>query len=161
MKNNKGYLLAVVVLLILNGFLLFLLGQESPQHRSPRSHQNGLMKRISNTLALTVEQEQRYAHMARHHHQRMMEIDKEQKALITSYFQLLHAFSTDSTAIVTLLEKIKTKEGEKVQFTYRHFEELKALCNKEQQAHFEEITNEIVAVLLGSKKKRPLPPRDF
>ena len=158
-SSNKIYKLALVLLILINGALVFLLLQNAPPPRpGPKGH-GPLLEKITAKLELTEDQRLSYSGMALGHRENMRMIEKEQKRLITSYFQsLMH--TTQNQSNDSLVDQILKQEQRKLEITYAHFEELKTLLDEKQKDRFELIMKDILKVLVGEGKKLPPPPRD-
>ena len=158
-SSNKIYKLALVLLILINGALVFLLLQRTPHPRHTPKVRGPLLEIISNKLQLTEDQHASYTEMAVRHRENMKSIEQEQKRLVEIYFQSLTSDSQNESNDALTNEILKL-EQKKLEITYAHFEELKALLDENQKDRFELIVKDILQVLVGDHKKLPPPPRD-
>ncbi|WP_339793114.1 MAG: hypothetical protein ACMVP2_17565 [Imperialibacter sp.] len=160
MNTHRIYQIGLFVMLAMNIILLFLMFR-GPKFPPRPLGKEDMMKRISQQLALTSDQEQRYFKMAQGHQMAMMDIEREQRSLLKAYFSNLREASSDSLTQATRMTQLSALEEKKITLTYQHFEALKALCTPAQLTHFDDITEKITQVLTGAEKNAPPPPRDF
>lgn len=162
MKNYNIYKIGLIVMVIINGVMIFLFVQRPPfPPPSSKAHkENPLMDKISGELGLTSQQKERYVALAKAHRMNMTEIERGQRKLVRSYFELLKMQDTDQEGMEEMLNEIQQFERAKLTLTFQHFEDLKMLCNEEQQDRFELIMDEVLKVLVSDGKNLPPPPRD-
>lgn len=160
MKKRTTYAIGFVIMIILNGVLIFLMLRGPilpPPPPSGPAKGGDLQGKISKELGLNFEQQETYAALAKEHRFAMDQLEKDQKEVIKSYFNSLIE-DEGNTAI--MLEKIEQYESDKITLTYQHFEQLKALCSEDQKTQFKLIMKDIIAVLVGPEiNNRPPPPQ--
>lgn len=158
MISKKIYKIGLIVLIIVNGVLIFLLTQgPPPPPKDQRSR--SLIQKISKKLNLSPDQIDKYSAMAFQHREAMQSIENEQKRFVSTYFESLTSTDpSDSTSVMT--NQILQLEKKKLEVTYGHFEDLKDLLNEDQQEQFEKIIKDILVVLVGGEEILPPPPRD-
>ena len=135
MKKTKLYLIAIIVLLILNFVQLaipFFL------HGPPRG--DGPKFNATEILHLNDDQKGNFDKIARAHHQKMVELQDQQKKLTEKYFAAPNPI---------FLEEIKTLEIEKIKFTNTHFEEVKSILNKEQMQYYQDFKDKAVNIIIN------------
>ena len=86
----------------------------------------------------------------------MMKIGARQRTLVSPFFDGL--IDKPTTSKDSLLQEIQRLEKEKIQLTYKHFEEIKAMLKPEQLASFEPFMKTILKEILNPSKNSP-PPR--
>ena len=157
MKPLQFYKYATWGLLLLNVLIVgfFFLGP--PPNGA---HRGGSGPRATELLNLDEQQNQLFLASAKSHETKMNDITKEQKALLTAYFNHLvsNAPTTNKNDLLTQYEQL---ESQKIKQTYQHFSEIKNILNTEQEADFEVFINDILRFLLPDKRKNPPPPKEF
>lgn len=149
--KNRMFKLGFFLLLILNIVLavVIFIGKPSPLKKGDMKEQ------IITTLKLNETQQSQFLELAAAHLDRIIEIDKKQKQLITHYFldQKMKEVTKQST-----LEEIKELHAEKVAVTYEHFAEIETLCTPDQLPAFRDMLKELLPLISGSNPNEG-PPR--
>lgn len=153
----KAKLLPVLlmVLILLNGFLIFMLINKPHEKRGQHPERNFLTKE----LGFSDKQKNQFIKLDETHRDNMLGIDQQlrkQKDILFNSFQKEN-FSADS--ITNQIGKLQAKKEAEV---FRFFSKVRALCNKKQTIQFDKI---IKKALRGGKpgppnKRRIPPPED-
>lgn len=154
MNLLKFYKYIIFSLVGLNMIVLafFLLAKPHPIHQPPPKN---FQAEVIKIFGLDNQQASVFKELSNGHKQRMKEIDEQQEKLLLPYFGSL-TNASKSTDKESLLNQFQQLEREKIEVTYRHFEEIKKLLNKKQLPEFEEFMKNITNKLLsGEKKKSP------
>lgn len=158
MKRETLLTIAVITLLLLNfGTLGFLLLGRAPHPAGtgPRP----LDRKIVETLALDATQKQQFESLKRAHREQMRNSDQAYRAALENYFALLKndmILPAQQDSLQAILSQI---QGERARVTFQHFKDLKALCNAEQQKHFEALLPDLLQVILPPRPNAPAPPQ--
>jgi len=160
MNKNTMFKVGFIIMILLNAVLIFLLIKPHLQH-PPQQARGSFKDKISNTLMLDEQQQDRFEEFAKEHHQTMMKIDKEQKELVRTYFNFLKSEGAQVWNQGELMKQIQQFESKKIEATFQHFQDLKGICSKDQLLLFDDIIDEITGVMLSDKKNNRPPPRDF
>ncbi len=158
MKQLQFYKYAAGALLLLNlAIMAFFFFTKPPPHK--RGSYN-FQKRAVDILKLDEQQHATFLQFAKVHNQKMDAVNEQQRMLLKPYFQSIIDTSkiTDSERV---LNEVQLLERNKIEVTYRHFQEVKSILNTEQQADFEEFMNNALEIILLETKKNPRPPKDF
>lgn len=159
MSQIKFYKYVIWSLVGLNMVILafFLLTKPRPRHRpSPKKFQSEVIE----IFRLNDQQVAVFRELADEHKQKMNEISEQQATLLLHYFENL-ADSSESVGKDRLLNQYQQSEKEKMEVTYRHFQDIKRLLSKDQLPYFKEFMAEFTERLLHRRKKIPPPPKDF
>jgi len=168
MSRYQLFKYATLGLLVLNLFLLGLafLPTKSPPRRMPPDDLN-FRSEVINMLDLNAEQEARFREEATQHAQVMKRLSDRQRELLEPYFHSM----VDSIPLQerdSLLGEIEKLEGEKIRYTRKHFEAVRAMLSPAQQVNFEEFIHAALSIVLQKQrsrppphKKNPPPPKDF
>lgn len=161
MKKSTFLWGAIVILFLLNTATLFFMAHNRQmEHRPPPPAEGNRRfdEQVIRTLQLSPEQEQRFEHLKREHHQQMMTLDEATDAPFRQYFGMLLRSKADSLLKDSLEQEIAGIYLEKVNLTYAHFEQLKAICTPEQQQRFDQLVPSLMQVITPDKKN-PGPGR--
>lgn len=145
----KFYRNSSIALLCINlVFLVFFFSRPRPHHHGPPDG-----KKAKRHLNLTDQQQADFVVLATQHQAQMINYNQQQRLLVEQYFAPLTSnklkINTDS-----LLNIITTIEQQKIEVTYRHFEEVKAILREEQYARFEDFVDHAIGMILKKKKKK-------
>jgi protein CpxP len=144
---------AIIILFLLNaGTLFFLL---SSRHHGPPERRGGnknFDELVMHTLELTPGQVDKFDQMKRQHHEQMLQLDEATKQPFDAYFSLLTQPITDSATRDSLEKKITDLYRQRMQVTYRHFAELKAICTPQQQQKFDALVPSLMQVMSTGEK---------
>lgn len=159
MNQVKFYKYIIFGLVSLNMIVLafFLLTKQHPRHQPPPKN---IQAEVIKIFGLDSQQTVAFNKLTIGHKQKMREIEAQQKKLLLSYFGSL-TNDIQGADKDSLLDQFQQLEREKIEFTYRHFEEIKELLNKSQLPEFEEFMRNVTDKLLSGKKKNHPPPKDF
>jgi hypothetical protein len=143
----KSKLLPVllVILILLNGVLIFMLIKKPHENRSHPQERNFLIKE----LQFTDYQKDKFLSFDTVHRENMMHFDQQ---LRKHKDVLFNSFSAGTLDIDSLSLLIGTLEGEKEVEVFRFFKSVRKICNKEQKEKFDSIINR---ALKGGKNRPP------
>jgi len=159
--NNRWIAVITWVLLTANIVTLALLwtnkkNDEKPaQH--PFAHGGQLFEFINRELNLDTVQQQTYKILRDEHQAGVRPLQDSIKKVKDDFFALLRDENVTETIIGEYTRKIGALEQQRDIITFKHFQKLRALCNKDQQIHFDSIIREIVQSM-GGPKRPPGPP---
>ena len=164
-KHIQFYKWALIAMILLNiGLLTFFVLNKPHTHRHGNNiHPNSrrAFRDVAvNILQLDEQQKPQFIALTKKHNRQMRSIDEQQKEILRLYFSKLLEKS-DTTNPDTLINKVNMLEKEKIEVTYQHFEEVKAILNEYQYSDYKEFVNKALEKLLLETKKNPPPPKDF
>ena len=148
-------------LLVLNLAMIaffFLTKPEFPQQRRPPGDHQKM--NASTTLGLNKDQTEKFLTSAKRHEGEIKSIDAQQKELLTQYFNSLIDTTLMSKNQITI-DSFTTLEKQKIEITYRHFQEIKDILSFEQVNDFEPFMKEVLKKAIPRHRKNPPPPKDF
>ena len=159
MEKTKLLMITVIGLLVLNlatlGFL-FISGPKG--HKPPHDRTEGRqMPReiIINRLHFDVNQQKDYDKIIQWHKGEIKRLDSEiREAKIGLYSQLKES-QLDLKVKDSLIAVINTNQKQIETTHFKHFEEVKKLCNKDQLEDFNELTEELSKLFSPNKPPRP------
>ncbi len=157
MKEVKFYKSATLILIVLNLVIVacFIFGRPKPpgpgQH-PPFAH------RATELMKLDETQLAQFEELVKIHREDMESLNGLQKELLDSYFKNIYD-AKNAPSNDYQLKKLQTIEGQKVESTYRHFEEIKALLQPEQLDGFEQFMRGAMNQILTGKQRNQGPLR--
>ena len=146
-SNSKtGWLIAIVVLVVINIATLFTIWRIKREHHPPpngRSAANFLIKE----LGFDSAQKEKYLALVQQHQQELRGIKEQSREAKADFFSLV-ADSTISEATIKA-QAAKAFEGENQVAikTFYHFQQVRALCTSEQKKKFDNIIKEVVGMM--------------
>lgn len=147
-------------MLLINGVLIFFLVQGPKKEGYGDRRGADVKERISRRLEFNREQESAYFKLAVDHQDKMRDSRNEQKELVKAYFEFLASPDSNVEEQERIIEEIKSLEAQKLSITYQHFEDLKAICNKDQLLKFETVLKDLLPIFSDSPRRpgrRPGP----
>jgi protein CpxP len=161
--KSKLLLAVFVLLILLNGVLIFMLIKKPHQNKRAPQGKNFL----THQLQFTNNQKNKFLSFDEVHRENMMHFDEQ---LRKHKDVLFNSFSGSSLNIDSLSALIGTLEGEKEVEVFHFFKSVRKICNKEQKGKFDSIINKAIK---GGKNgpprggenhsprdvRMPLPPR--
>jgi len=150
----------VGILFILNLALLATIWcRPGAEHSMPPPMHEGARpdELIKGKLHFTEEQNKAFDELRDRHHDSIMMLQRQGKALRTQYFDYLkHPGAADSNRIDSLGAAIGNVQQQIEFVTFRHFRQVRMLCDEKQKATFDEIIDDVLRMMArqhGSKKE--------
>lgn len=145
----KTKLLAVliIVLVVLNGFLIYMLvAQTNLKGKKPPARNF-----LTNQLNFSEEQKGIFTELDEEHRERMLDFERK---ITRQKDNLFSSFQEEDSTIDTraIIERTSRLEVEKELEVFEFFKQVRAICNEEQKSKFDKI---IKRALRGNK---PGPP---
>lgn len=159
MKQLQFFKLASLVLLLLNaGILLFFWLQRPPRAPGMGGAIGSFETVAIDLLQLDESQAADFQNLAIEHGTRIHAFNQEQNRNLQQYFSTVYR-AGDLLLKDSLIMQVEQLEQQKVQFTYQHFEDVRALLRPEQLPQFEVFVTQAVGRLLRPEKKGGLHRR--
>ncbi len=158
MKQSTFFVIAAIILFILNGILIALVLQKPAQPIPQGGNPGELKLKIGEQLNLSDQQIQEHHRLADEHARGLRRLSEQQKRLARNYFSLLSDSDVDSSQASDLLDEISNLEAQKIQLTYEHLDDIKSFLSEEQLPLFDSILDEILKVMLNDQRNSPPPP---
>ncbi len=157
MSQLKFYKYATFGLLFLNiGVLAFFL-LAKPGPRPPASPAN-FRGEVIKILDLNSEQERTFTALAEDHNRKMNSLNEQQRKLLRPYFENLNSPDVRINK-EDVLNQVQQLEGEKMEVTYQHFQDLKSILSESQLPHFERFIRRFMDRVFSSPEKSTPPPK--
>lgn len=155
MNKTTFLTVALIVLLILNAVSLFILFHD---HLGKNDHQlhngEGPANYIIEQLKLDATQQKQFADLRREHQDFTRKFHDEDRKLHDAYFDLLKTDNPDKTKVDSIASLMSVQHKQLEQFTFEHFQKLRAICRDDQKKLFDETIDDISKMIGGG----PPPP---
>lgn len=123
---------------------------------------------IITQLGLNASQQQTYEQLVQQHRQKVGAIQEELHRAKDAFFNSVARPETSQAELDTLSSNIANYEKQLDMLTYQHFKQVRALCNNEQKAKFDNIIKQVMRMMGpgGGRPPRgpggdlPPPPED-
>ena len=152
----KGLLILLIILVLMNGVLIFMLVKKPHQNRGQRGHKGRNF--LTNQLKYTEHQKTKFIRLDHIHRTAMIGFDEQ----IRKHKDVLFNSFSNNINIDSIALLIGKLEGIKEVEVFRFFKSVRKICTIDQQKKFDKIMNE---ALKGDKNGPPrerrvrLPPR--
>jgi periplasmic protein CpxP/Spy len=137
----------VGLLTLLNVALLVTIWQKPPH--GPMSHAPRPADRIIHELNFTHDQQNEFEKLKRQHHDAMLDLQSEGRALRDEFFELLKQENPDQAAVTEKVKAIAKNQEDIEMVTFNHFQQVRKLCNPEQQKRFDNMIKDLLHTMAG------------
>ncbi|MDB9724171.1 hypothetical protein OAA58_05825 [Polaribacter sp.] len=135
----------LILLIILNGILIFMLLKKPHESKRHSQERNFLIQE----LQFTDDQKDKFLSFDTAHRENMMHLDQE---IRKQKDRMFNSFANENLNLDSLSTKIGLLEGKKVVELFRFFSKVRNICTQEQQSNFDTIINK---ALKGGKERPP------
>lgn len=159
--NNRWLSALTLLLLTANIVTLALLwtnrkaGGKEDQRQPPPGQ---VFEFLTHELKLDSVQQEAYKKLREEHQGGQKIIQDSIRKAKDEFFALLHDPRVSDSMIKMYSRKAVEAEQKLDEFTFRHFQKLRALCNAEQQKRFDEIIQEALHRMASPRRQGPPPP---
>jgi hypothetical protein len=158
-SGNKWIVYVTVVLLVANIVTLSMLwinnNHAAKENRGPAS----LFEFICNELQFTPVQREQYEKLKQLHHKESLPLQDSLRLSKEAFFSLLKQQNINDTLVLHQYSTVTRAEKNIALLNFRHFQQIRAICNTTQQQKFDDILLEAVG-RIGSQRP-PGKPDEF
>ena len=156
MEKTKLLTITVIGLLLLNfGTLGFLFFSGPKDHKGPHDGRQKPKEIIIKKLHFDAAQQKEYAKLIEWHRGEITKLDRNiREAKNELYSQLLQP-ETNIKTKDSLILLINSNQKQIEETHFKHFEDIKKLCHKDQMEDFNELTDELGRIFTSNKPRRP------
>ena len=165
MQNNsslKIWKALVWVLVVLNVFLISSIWlKRDGTHPGPDQGPPGGEKAsdfLAEQLHLSPQQTTDFTTLKHTHHEAVMALQEKGKELHQVFFDQLKNNSVDSVQIKEMAAAIANNQTQIELLTFKHFVQVRKLCDDKQRQKFDEIIQEVLQRMSGPHGKQGPPP---
>lgn len=160
MKSAKILTVLTIVLMTMNVVLVYMLLNKNVQNRPPHPPRNGFKNEVIHAIGFDAEQAEAYEKLTVQHHIAMVKLEELRgEKLALRFAALSESAKVDADSLLRDLELL---ERQRVEFTYSHFEDVKAICRPDQIEAYRVVVKRAVQALLApdaNRGERLGPPR--
>jgi periplasmic protein CpxP/Spy len=159
MDKSKLLTITVIGLLLINIATLGFLFIKSPKGHQPPGHRNDKKEIIITKLHFDVHQQKEYKKLIQWHRGEIERNDNEIRDTKTALYHLLSENEIDSKRKDSLMLQLNKLQMQIETAHFKHFEDIKKLCSKDQLEDFNELTHELGRIFSPNKPHKHGPPR--
>ena len=159
LTNNRWLPVITLLLITANIVTLALLWTNKSRDKREGQHpppQGQVFEFLTHELKLDAAQQEAYKKLRDEHREGIRPMQDNIRKAKDSFFALLKQPNVPDSLIQLYSRKAVEADQQLDEFTFRHFQKLRAICNAGQQKRFDEIIQE--ALHRMAPPKRPGPP---
>jgi Spy/CpxP family protein refolding chaperone len=160
--NNRWLTIITLLLLTANIVTLALLWTNKKPDRErfnplpPQQPPGGqVFEFISHELKLDSAQQETYKKLREEHQSQVRPVQDSIGKAKDSFFDLLKQENVSDSLVESYSKKIGNLEQQRDVFNFRHFQKLRAICNKEQKNKFDSIIQQALQQMAPPRGSRP------
>lgn len=162
MKNYRLWLVVFILLVVVNCGVLTMVWLRTQRH--PQGRPGGDAKAyLIKELKLNAEQTKQYEAMARQHFEFTSRVNQESRDLHDEFFDGLKNPNTTPAQTDAIEKQITEHQMMLDTATFNHFKKLRSILNTAQQAHFDEIIQNVLHMMggphPGGRPREDRPPQ--
>lgn len=154
--KNRLVFWGIILLVVMNLSALATVWWQQHMRPGPppggRDEPQRIRRILQNELGLTEPQLQQFEKIQRQHRKNSRAVHENMRGLRHDLFAQLSVESPDEEKVEQLTNQIGRAQSELEKLTFKHFTELKNLCNDEQQKRLSSLISELLP------GRRPPPP---
>ena len=162
--NNRWLSVLILLLLTANIVTLALLWTNKSSDRGDRKlpppPTGQAFEFLTKELKLDSTQQEAYKKLRDEHQAGQREFQNNIGKAKDNFFKLLQEVNVSDSILQAYSKKVGEFEQQRDVLTFKHFQKLRTLCNKEQQNKFDNIIQEVLKHM-GPGKRPPGPPPDM
>ena len=113
---------------------------------------------LTHELKLDPAQQEAYRKLRDEHRAGQREIQDNIRKAKDAFFALLQQPNVSDSLIQSYSARAVAADQKLDEFTFRHFQKLRAICNAEQQKRFDEIIQDALRQMAPPRHEGPPPP---
>jgi periplasmic protein CpxP/Spy len=160
--NNRWLYVITLLLLTANIVTLAILWINKKTDRGEREllppPTGQVFEFLTNELKLDAAQQEAYKKLRDEHQAGQRSFQENIGKAKDNFFELLQQTNVTDSTLQLYSKKVGEFEQQRDIFTFRHFQKLRALCNKEQQNKFDNIIQEVLRRMGRPKGQPGVPP---
>lgn len=154
--RNKFLILIITVLVISNlalaGYLIF---GRSCKHKPPRSGREAFSEYIKKELNFSEEQAEKFKQLTSEHFEKMRPIMQDIRRAKDSFFSLMRLPEMPSDSVLMAgADNIAAKQKYQELQSFRHFRQVRELCNDEQKPKFDTLIKKMINRSFGRSPEK-------
>ena len=154
MEKTKLLTIAVIGLLLLNFGTLGFLILRGKNHRPPGEDRPQPKEIISEKLHFDAQQQKEYEKLIQWHRGEITKLDSNIRQTKNELYAQLSKPETNVKAKDSLISVINSNQKQIEETHFKHFEDIKKLCHKDQMKNFNDLTEELSRIF-APKQHQP------
>lgn len=156
-KNNKLLSLLTLLLLVINVVTLTMVWKNNRQYSNPGEPpiQGPVFEFVTTELNLTEQQQAKYRVLREEHQSQQRPLLDSIRKAKEAFFELLKDTAVSEATVAAYNNKGLALQGQLELVHFRHFQQLRAICNSEQQRKFDGIIQTVL------RRLAPRPPGEM
>ena len=152
-NRNKWWAIAFLLLMAFNVATLIAFWMIRDKRSGPPPGQGiAVVEFLSKELGFDSVQKEKLAHLHDVHQMNMRELRKNNREAKNDFFDLLHQPDIADSTLQKAAQASVKYEAETDMLTFRHFQQVRALCNETQKKKFDSVIQEVL------RMNAPPPP---
>lgn len=158
-NKNKWWLIAVIVLLVVNTATLTIFWLERKGHNLLGGRPKGAEAQafLIKELALDSAQQVQYLELVKTHREGTNAIKKQLRDAKDAFFNLISDSTVSEAAIKQAADSASAIEAQIDLLTFKHFQQIRSICTPSQKAKFDSVIKTVVK-MMGPSQQRPQGP---
>lgn len=137
-KNNKGLLFLVVVLLLSNiGLLAYFLIWKNPASSGPQRGNFSVVDHMKKEIGFNDEQSTQFRQMLEQNRDSMKKYSEQVKLAKSALYKLLQDPKTSDSAVTAAGNRLAQQQEAMELVMFRHFQRVRKICNDSQVIKFD------------------------
>jgi len=160
LKNNRWLSIATLILLAANIITLALLWAQKRNQENDRMNKPGqaeVFEFLVKELQLDEKQQATYKELRNQHQASQRQFQDSIRNAKDAMFSLLNQPNVSDSTLQEYSRKAMRFEQQMDIITFRHFQQVRALCNPVQQKKFDDVIKEALRRMAGPRGHRPPP----
>lgn len=160
LKNNRWLSIATLILLVANIITLTLLWTQNRNHENARINKPGpgeVFQFLVKELQLDEKQQSAYAELRNQHQASQRQFQDSIRNAKDAMFSLLNQPNVPDSLLQEYSRRATAFDQQMDIITFRHFQQVRALCNPAQQQKFDDVIKEALRRMAGPRGHRPPP----
>lgn len=157
-KNNRWLSIATLILLLANIVTLTVLWTQNKKQFSEKKQHPGrgpVLEFLTKELQLTEQQQLAYRKLRDKHQSDRRQFQDSIREAKDALFSLLHQTNVPDSLLREYAQRATVYDQQLDMITFRHFQQVRALCNTEQQKKFDEVIKDALRRMGGPGGRRP------
>lgn len=153
--RNKVLSLLVLVLLVTNILLLVFFVWKKPSPKQVINKSRGdVMQILEKEVGFDEKQMEQYKKLKDQHWDKIKPYFGEMRNARNNFYNLLNLASVSDSAISSAADSIAAKQKLIDLQTFRHFQQVKAICTPEQQPKFDSLVQQVIKRMGGPRRSQ-------
>ncbi|WP_126246082.1 Spy/CpxP family protein refolding chaperone [Chitinophaga rhizosphaerae] len=155
--KHKVLSVLVVLLLLTNLFLVFFIVMKKPAPPGRGSHpsRGEVMQLLEKEVGFSKDQLESYRQLKEQHWDRMKPSFTGMRNAKDGFYKLLSLSSVPDSVVNAMADTIAARQKQIDLQTFRHFQQVRALCTPEQQPRFDSVVQLVLKKMNGPWRKGP------